>query len=108
MDLNDTPEQASYRQEVRAWLEQNRAQAPPRSGSYEDSAYIDARRAWQRELAQAGLAGVAWPREYGGRGLGPIEQVTVNQEISRAEVPGDPRCDRNRDARPVPHRPRQR
>jgi alkylation response protein AidB-like acyl-CoA dehydrogenase len=31
---------------------------------------------------------VTWPEEFGGRGLGPIEQVTVNQEISRAEVPG--------------------
>ena len=88
MDLNDTPEQASYRQEVRAWLEQNKAQAPPRSGSYEDTAYIDARRAWQRRLAEAGLAGVTWPLEFGGRGVGPIEHVTVNQEISRAEVPG--------------------
>jgi alkylation response protein AidB-like acyl-CoA dehydrogenase len=88
VDLNDTPEQASYRREVRAWLEENKAQAPPRSGSYEDQGYIDARRAWQRRLAEAGLAGVTWPREFGGRGLGPIEQVTVNQEISQAEVPG--------------------
>ncbi|MBV9918758.1 MAG: acyl-CoA dehydrogenase family protein [Solirubrobacterales bacterium] len=88
MDLNDTPEQAAYRQEARAWLEEHKAQAPPRSGSYEDPSYIDARRAWQGRLAEAGLAGVTWPREVGGRGLGPIEQVTVNQEISRAEVPG--------------------
>jgi alkylation response protein AidB-like acyl-CoA dehydrogenase len=88
LDLNDTPEQAAYREEVRAWLEQHQAQAPPRSGSYEDKAYIDARRAWQRQLAEAGLAGVTWPREYGGQGRGPIEQVTLNQEISRAEVPG--------------------
>ncbi len=88
MDLNDTPEQAAYRAEARAWLEQHKAQAPPRSGSYEDTAYIDSRRAWQRELAEAGLAAVTWPKEVGGRGLGPIEQVTVNQEISRAQVPG--------------------
>jgi len=88
LDLNDTPEQAEYREEVRAWLEQHKAQAPPRSGSYEDKAYVDARRAWQRQLAEAGLAGVTWPREYGGQGRGPIEQVTLNQEISRAEVPG--------------------
>jgi alkylation response protein AidB-like acyl-CoA dehydrogenase len=88
VDLNDTPEQASYREEVRAWLQANHAQAPPRSGSYEDSGYIDARRQWQRKLAEAGLAGVTWPQEFGGRGLGPIEQVTVNQEISRAGVPG--------------------
>ena len=88
MDLNDTPEQAEYRARARAWLQENRHQAPPRSGSYEDEGYTDARRAWQRRLAQAGLAGVTWPREFGGQGLGPIEQVTVNQEISRAEVPG--------------------
>jgi alkylation response protein AidB-like acyl-CoA dehydrogenase len=88
VDLNDTPEQAAYRAEARAWLEANKQQAPPRSGSYEDSQYIDARRAWQGRLAEAGLAAVTWPSEFGGRGLGPIEQVTVNQEISRAQAPG--------------------
>ncbi len=88
MDLNDTPEQAEYRAQARAWLEANQDQAPPRNGSYEDAGYIDARRAWQRRLAEAGLAAVTWPTEFGGRGLGPIEQVTVNQEISRAQVPG--------------------
>jgi alkylation response protein AidB-like acyl-CoA dehydrogenase len=88
VDLNDTPEQAEYRQKVRSWLEANKADAPPGSGSSKDSVYINGRRAWQRALAEAGLAGVTWPREYGGQGLGPIEQVTVNQELARAEVPG--------------------
>ena len=88
MDLNDTPEQAKHRAEARAWLEENKQQAPQRSGSYEDEDYIDSRRAWQGRLAKAGLAAVTWPEEFGGRGLGPIEQVTVNQEISRARVPG--------------------
>ncbi len=88
MDLNDTPEQAAYRDEVRAWLEANKADAPPRSGPSEDTDYIDARRAWQGKLAENGLAAVTWPQEFGGRGLGPIEQVTVNQEISKAGVPG--------------------
>ena len=88
MDLNDTPEQAEYRAHARSWLAANKVQAPPRSGSYEDTAYVDARHAWQGRLAEAGLAAVTWPTEFGGRGLGPIEQVTVNQEISRAQVPG--------------------
>jgi alkylation response protein AidB-like acyl-CoA dehydrogenase len=88
MDLNDTPEQAEYRAEARAWLQQHKDEAPPRSGSTEDSAWINARRAWQGRLAEAGLAAVTWPTEFGGRGLGPIEQVTVNQEIQRARVPG--------------------
>ncbi|MGH2857547.1 MAG: acyl-CoA dehydrogenase family protein, partial [Solirubrobacteraceae bacterium] len=88
MDLNDTPEQAQYRAQARAWLQDNRADAPSRQGSYEDGGYVDARRAWQRRLAEAGLAAVTWPVEFGGRGVGPAEQVIVNQEISRAEVPG--------------------
>jgi alkylation response protein AidB-like acyl-CoA dehydrogenase len=88
LDLNDTPEQADFRARARSWLAGHREQAPPRSGSLEDSGYVDARRGWQRQLAEAGLAGVTWPAELGGRGLGPIEQVTANQEISRAGVPG--------------------
>jgi alkylation response protein AidB-like acyl-CoA dehydrogenase len=88
VDLNDTPEQAEYRERVRSWLAEHRDEAPPRQGSSEDRAYIDARRLWQRKLAEAGLAGVTWPREYGGQGRGPIEQVIVNQEIARAQVPG--------------------
>jgi alkylation response protein AidB-like acyl-CoA dehydrogenase len=88
LDLDDTPEQAEFRAEARVWLEGHRSEAPSRSGSHEDPEWISARREWQRKLAEAGLAGVTWPQEFGGRGLGPIEQVTANQEISRAGVPG--------------------
>ena len=88
MDLRDTPEQAEYRAAVRAWLAEHGAEAPPASGGNEDAAYIDARRRWQGRLAEGGLAGVTWPREYGGQGLGPIEHVVVNQEIAAAGVPG--------------------
>ncbi len=90
MDLNDTPEQAAYRERVHAWLEEHRAEAPPPRGreSYDDPDYLAARRGWQRRLAEAGLAGVTWPPEFGGQGLGPIEQVIVNQEIQRAGAPG--------------------
>jgi len=91
VDLNDTPEQAEYRQKVRAWLEDHKAQAPEarstRAGA-EDDAYVEARRRWQGQLAEGGLAGVTWPADVGGQGLGPIEQVIVSQEIARAGVPG--------------------
>jgi alkylation response protein AidB-like acyl-CoA dehydrogenase len=91
VDLNDTPEQAAYRKKVRGWLEQHSADAPEaratRAGA-EDAEYLAARRAWQGKLAEGGLAGVTWPKEYGGQGLGPIEQVIVNQESARAGVPG--------------------
>jgi alkylation response protein AidB-like acyl-CoA dehydrogenase len=87
VDLNDTPEQAQYRAKIRAWLEDHKHEAPPTSGALEGE-YLAARRAWQGRLAEAGLAGVTWPTEFGGQGLGPIEQVITQQEISRARVPG--------------------
>ena len=91
MDLDDTPEQVEYRSRVRAWLEEHRDEAPVLAGEgalTDEDEIVAARRAWQGKLAEAGLAGVTWPKEYGGQGLGPIEQVIVNQEIGRAGLPG--------------------
>jgi alkylation response protein AidB-like acyl-CoA dehydrogenase len=91
VDLDDTPEQSAYRAQVRSWLEEHKSEAPILSGpgALEDEAeIIAARRAWQGKLAEAGLAGVTWPKEYGGQGMGPIDQVICNQEIARSRVPG--------------------
>jgi alkylation response protein AidB-like acyl-CoA dehydrogenase len=88
VDLSDSPEQAAYRETVRAWVDAHAREAPPASGSTEDDAYITARRRWQGRLAEAGLAGVTWPKKLGGQGLGPIEHVIVGQELARAGVPG--------------------
>jgi alkylation response protein AidB-like acyl-CoA dehydrogenase len=71
---------------VRAWLDEHRHEAPDSRG--DDDASVAARRAWQRRLAEDRLAAVTWPAEYGGAGLGPLQQVVVNQEIGRAGVPG--------------------
>ena len=91
MDLNDTPEQAEYRARVRSWIEEHRDEAPVLRGEGaiedEDEA-IRAHRGWQRKLAEAGYAGVTWPKEYGGQGLGPLEQVVFTQELSSAKLPG--------------------
>jgi alkylation response protein AidB-like acyl-CoA dehydrogenase len=91
LDLNDTPELAEYRAKVRSWLAANAAEAPVLrgEGAITDEAEAVARhRDWQRRLAEAGLAAVTWPAEYGGQGLGPLHQVVVNQEIGAAGVPG--------------------
>ncbi len=91
MDLDDTPDQAAYRAQARAWLEENKGSAPILQGEgaiTDEDEIVAARRKWQGQLAEAGLAGVTWPKEFGGQGLGPIEQVICNQEIARAKVPG--------------------
>jgi alkylation response protein AidB-like acyl-CoA dehydrogenase len=91
VDLNDSPEQARHRERVRAWLEEHKHEAPVLDGSgalTDPDEILAARRAWQGKLAEGGLAGVTWPQEVGGQGLGAIEQVITQQEISRARVPG--------------------
>jgi len=32
VDLNDTPEQAEYREKTKAWLKEHKDEAPPRQG----------------------------------------------------------------------------
>ncbi|HLM86142.1 MAG TPA: acyl-CoA dehydrogenase family protein [Solirubrobacteraceae bacterium] len=91
MDLDDTPEQAAYRAQVRSWLDAHKREAPVLQGPgaiEDEDEIIAARRVWQGKLAEGGLAGVTWPKEYGGQGRGPIEQVICNQEIGNAKVPG--------------------
>ena len=44
-------------------------------------------RALQRQLYDAGLAGICVPREYGGQGLTPEHQKVLNEEISGYQYP---------------------
>jgi alkylation response protein AidB-like acyl-CoA dehydrogenase len=87
MDLNDTPEQAAYREKVRAWIEEHAGESPPPAENFHASDPEPYRR-WQSKLADAKLVGVTWPEEFGGAGLGPAEQIIVASELSRAGVAG--------------------
>ena len=85
MRVEDTETQAEFRREVRSYLESIADQAPSTNG---DEGPVEPRRAWQRKLAEGGLVGVTWPADHGGRGLGPIEQLIVEQELERENLPG--------------------
>ena len=58
-------------------------------------------RAWNRTLADARYAAIAWPEEWGGRGAGVMEQVVYAEEMHRAR-----RAGHAQPARPLEHRPR--
>jgi len=86
VDLRDTPEEAAFRTEVRGWIEENfpTELAGPRSGEAEyERAWFD----WSRKLADAGYAGLTWPKEYGGRGAPYAQQAIFLEETARAEAP---------------------
>ena len=93
MDFNDTPEEAAFRAEVRAWLEANAEPRDPDetaatvlSERY-GTGFLEEAKAWQEKKAEAGWACITWPPEYGGRGATPIQAVIWSQEEARFRTP---------------------
>jgi alkylation response protein AidB-like acyl-CoA dehydrogenase len=91
MDFNDTPEEAAFRAEARAFLAAN---AEPKAGarpvlrqSGVDDAAVARCKTWQAKKADAGFAGLTWPKRFGGREASPILQVIYNQEEDDFVVP---------------------
>ena len=90
MDLRDSPGESRFRAEVRAWLAASLPEGwgTPACPEPEGAAgRVAFGRAWQRKLFDGGFAGLAWPREYGGRGAGVIESLIWGQEYARARGP---------------------
>ncbi len=86
MDLSFTPEQQRYRRTLRQWLAANLPEHPEEQDTARPG-WLEAAKAWQRKLLEAGYLAVAWPRQYGGQGLAPIYQVIVNEEMAQAGAP---------------------
>jgi alkylation response protein AidB-like acyl-CoA dehydrogenase len=87
VDLRDTPEEAAFRAEVRAWIEANLPEEL--LGHRGGAARFDGPevRAWSRALHEAGYAGLTWPKEYGGGGAPYSHQAIFLEESARAEAP---------------------
>jgi len=83
MDLSYSPQEEAFRAQLRAWLQAN----PPGPEPDDLDAWVEYGRAWQRKLYEAGWCGVAWPKEYGGRGATLIEQIIFQEEMARAGTP---------------------
>ena len=86
MDLRDTPEEAAFRSEVRAWIDANLPDELRGHRGGEDR-FEALGREWSRRLYDAGYAGLTWPREYGGGGAPYSHQAIVLEELARAEAP---------------------
>ncbi len=90
MDLTPTAGEAALRDEVRAWLREHLPWEygkglPPRFDDLREEVAFG--REWQAKLASGRWVGVAWPEEFGGRGLGPVEHYLVTEELARARAP---------------------
>lgn len=83
---SDSPlpdDEATFRHLVRSWLEENFPQKmrfPARRHTFEQSLQ------WHKALAKKGWLAPGWPREYGGMGLSPYQQIIFSEELDRVGV----------------------
>lgn len=90
MDFSYTAAEEAFRNELRAWLEENLpsgwldgTSSLPKDYAEKNSFLMD----WQRKLHKGGWAGIAWPKQYGGRGATLMEEMIYEQEMARVKAP---------------------
>jgi alkylation response protein AidB-like acyl-CoA dehydrogenase len=92
MDFHLSAAEEEFRRELRRWL----AEHLPADLCLDDASddrvahdreTFERRRAWQKTLHAAGYVGIAWPKEYGGRGATLMEQVIFEDEYFRSRAP---------------------
>ncbi|MGC6472057.1 MAG: acyl-CoA dehydrogenase family protein [Parvibaculales bacterium] len=85
MNIDFSPEQTAFREEIRAWLE---AHVPEkRLPSLDTEEGFELHRDWERTLHKDNWGMVTWPKEYGGRGCDLIDWLIFEEEYYRADAP---------------------
>ncbi|HEX4018250.1 MAG TPA: acyl-CoA dehydrogenase family protein [Frankiaceae bacterium] len=86
MQLDESPAITALRTELRAYFADvmNPATAQALDDPTTSAATI---RSVVRRMGKDGWLGIGWPREFGGQGRGPIEQLVFYEEVQRAGAP---------------------
>jgi alkylation response protein AidB-like acyl-CoA dehydrogenase len=87
MDLNLSPEEIKFRDELRTWLSANAPKDWDERREESMESRFEYLKRWQHKLYDGGWAGISWPKEYGGRGASLMEQVVFWQEMALASAP---------------------
>ena len=101
MDFQDSPQEAAFRKDVRAFIKQEMPPGLSRRGKggamfgggggrFLQEGYWQKLRGWLDKLNERGWVAPAWPTEYGGAGLTVIEQFILNQEMATLGAPRSP------------------
>jgi alkylation response protein AidB-like acyl-CoA dehydrogenase len=84
--LDETPAIAALCTELRAYFAEVMSSAT--THALDDPATSAATiRAVVRRMGKDGWLGIGWPREFGGQGRGPLEQLVFYEEVQRAGAP---------------------
>jgi len=85
MNLEFTPEEQAFRDEVRAFIEENYPKHLGDVGLREDFSREDFL-AWHKVLGEKGWSVPAWPVEYGGTGWTPTQRYIWSEENARVNA----------------------
>jgi len=90
MDIELTPEERAFRDEVRAFLDQSLTPELREAGQRVTSVFVEPRYSlpWQKILHARGWAAPSWPVEYGGPGWTDMQRYIFQSECARAGAPG--------------------
>lgn len=85
MKIEFTKEESEFRERVRDWLVDNKPREPRPVVRGKETRDFDL--AWQKAKYEGGFGAVTWPKEYGGAGLSPVEQLIWFEELAKAGAP---------------------
>ena len=89
MNLDLSPDDRAFRDEVRAFLEQSLPPHLREAGRSTTSVFSDREHnlAWQKILHAKGWAAPGWPKEFGGPGWNEMQRYIFSAECARASAP---------------------
>ncbi|OYW88079.1 MAG: acyl-CoA dehydrogenase, partial [Hyphomonas sp. 32-62-5] len=90
MNLNLSPQDIEFQQEVRAFLKDKLTPELAAAGRLATSVFIEPEFTlpWQRILHERGWVAPHWPKEYGGPGWSEMQRYIFASECARAGAPG--------------------
>ena len=87
MDINYTPEESAFRDEVRAFLNDKLPADISRKVKEHKRLGKEDTVRWQKILNEQGWLALHWPKEYGGTGWSPIQKHIFEEECAEAGAP---------------------
>jgi alkylation response protein AidB-like acyl-CoA dehydrogenase len=94
--LGDNEREATWRKEVRDFIKNETPAAMRQTGEGGEAAMfargrdaMGAMKEWRDKIIAKGWIAPAWPKKYGGAGLGVLEQFILSEEFAESGVPGN-------------------
>ena len=86
MNLDFTPEEDAFRDEVRAFIAENYPPELRRKQDADEPLSKEDYLSWHKVLAKKGWIAPSWPKEFGGTGWSPTQKYIWSEELAHADA----------------------